>query len=188
MPIDRPTLIVDGYNVIHERAHEANRPVGDLESERARLIDELADYSGYRGLTTVLVFDAYNRKDFETRETTVSGIHVVFTKFGETADAYIEALVYAIMGRHREARRANRQRRVEVVSSDSAVQQLILGGGATRMSSRELLLDFAEVKKRAAHVKLEKTPAPARHNRLSESMAADVAEILDGMRKSDVDE
>lgn len=187
MAANKPTLIVDGYNVIHARAHGENRPVGDLESERARLIDELADYSGYRGLTTVLVFDAYNRRDFEVRERLISGIHVVFTKFGETADAYIEALVYAIMGSHPEARRSRRNRRVEVVSSDAAVQQLILGGGATRMSSRELLLDFAQVKKRAARAKLEKTPAPAQHNRLSESMNADVAEILDGMRKSDVD-
>lgn len=188
MPADKPTLIVDGYNVIHERAHAANRPVGDLESERARLIDELADYSGYRGVNTVVVFDAYNRKDFEEREVTVSGIRVVFTKFGETADTYIEALVYALMGSHREARRANRQRRVEVVSSDSAVQQLILGGGATRMSSRELLLDFKAVKKRAARAKRHKTQAAPAHNRLSETMNADVAEILDGMRKSDVDE
>ena len=180
----KPTLIVDGYNVIHARADGARRPVGDLESERDWRIGAVADYSGYRGVSAVVVFDAYNRKDLENRETTVSGVRVVFTKFGETADTYIEALVYAIMGSHPEVRRSRRGRRVEVVSSDSAVQQLVLGGGATRMSAREWLIDVKRVKKRAAHLKQEK--APAQHNRLSETVNADVHATLDAMRKSDV--
>lgn len=184
---DQPTLIVDGYNVIYERASEANRPVGDLENERKWLVDTLADYSGYRGIETVVVFDAYNRKDFEKREFSVSGISVIFTPFGETADSFIEGLVYAIMGAHRDARKYQRNLRVEVVSSDNAVQQIVLGGGATRMSSRELLIDIKNVKKRAKAAHAIK-PATPHHNRLSENMAGDVRDILDAMRKSDIKE
>ncbi|MGN0193864.1 MAG: NYN domain-containing protein [Pseudoramibacter sp.] len=184
---DQPTLIVDGYNVIYERASEANRPVGDLEDERKWLIDTLADYSGYRGIDTVLVFDAYNRKDFEQRELTISGISVIFTPFGETADSFIEGLVYAIMGSHREERKYRRNLRVEVVSSDNAVQQVVLGGGATRMSSRELLIDIKNVKKRAKAAHHEK-PAQPHHNHLRDQMAGDVRDILDAMRKSDIKE
>jgi predicted RNA-binding protein with PIN domain len=184
---DKPTLIVDGYNVIYERASEENRPVGDLEDERKWLADTLADYSGYKGVETVLVFDAYNRKDFEKREFVISGVTVIFTAFGETADSCIEGLVYAIMGSHRDERKYRRNLRVEVVSSDNAVQQVILGGGATRMSSRELLLDIKNVKKRAKAAHHEK-PAQPHHNHLSDQMAGDVRDILDAMRKSDIND
>ena len=53
---------------------------------------------------------------------------MVYTKEGETGDAYIEALVAKIGGNYA----------VRVATSDSLVQLASLRGGVLRMSAREL--------------------------------------------------
>ena len=63
-------------------------------------------------------------------------IQVVYTKEGETADAYIEALCHEI----------GRNYAVRVASNDALVQLSSLGSGVLRMSARELREEIDKAK------------------------------------------
>jgi predicted RNA-binding protein with PIN domain len=177
----KPVLIVDGYNVIHQRAELEKRPVFDLADERDALIHRLANYSGFKGCETVLVFDAYAQEDPKTREEARSGITVVFTGREITADAYIERRVVELLGDTPEKRRRSRIR-VAVVTSDGAVQQMVLGSGAARMSSRELIRAMDEIGGATPGRGSEAAP----HQRLGDRIEGGVFTELDALRKSDV--
>ena len=69
------------------------------------------------------------------------GVEVVFTQKGETADRYIERLCDEL-GEDIEYRR----KEVRVATSDNLEQTIVLGRGATRLSSRELLLEMQQVR------------------------------------------
>ena len=62
------------------------------------------------------------------------GIHVVYTKEAETADAYIERVTYEIGKKHR----------VRVATSDGLEQMVILGHGALRISARAFKLEVEQ--------------------------------------------
>lgn len=175
-------LIIDGYNVIHQAAEMAHRKLEELEEAREWLLERVADYSGYRGLIAILVFDAYSQEDLKTRSEMRGKVEVVFTGKDITADSYIERKVYEILGDTRDKRRRNRNQ-VEVVTSDEAVQQMALGTGAVRMSSRELIKDMAAYQK--AFRRHQENAPPQGHNRVSDHMADDVRELLDLFRRSD---
>ncbi len=179
----KPVLIVDGYNVIHQRAELEKRAVFDLEDERDALIHRLANYSGFKGYETILVFDAYTREDPKTREEERSGITVVFTGRDITADAYIERRVVKLLGDTPEKRRRSR-RLVEVVTSDGAVQQMVLGSGAVRTPSRELIRAMDEIGETAP--RRDSAAAAAPHQRLSDQIEGGVFTELDALRKSDL--
>ncbi|WP_315523462.1 NYN domain-containing protein [Pseudoramibacter alactolyticus] len=174
-------LIVDGYNVIYQHAELEKRAVFDLADEREDLIHRLANYSGFKGCETVLVFDAYAREDPKTREEKRSGITVVFTGRDITADAYIERRVVELLGDTPEKRRRSR-RLVEVVTSDGAVQQMVLGSGAVRISSRELIRAMGEI----GGATPNRGSEAAQHHRLGDQIADGVFTELDALRKSDV--
>ncbi len=86
-------LIVDGYNVIH--ASESYRPLinTDLETARARLIEDVAGYARFSGTSATVVFDASKRKGAARGASEILGVTVVFTKEGETADEAIRPRV-----------------------------------------------------------------------------------------------
>ena len=75
-----------------------------------------------------MVFDGWKVKGNLGEKSQHHNIQVVFTKEGETGDAYIEALVAKIGGNYA----------VRVASSDSLVQLSSLRSGVLRMSAREL--------------------------------------------------
>lgn len=52
-------LIVDGYNMIGAWPELMQLKDENLEEARDRLIELLADYSGFSGRRVILVFDAY---------------------------------------------------------------------------------------------------------------------------------
>ena len=81
-------IVVDGYNVIG--SEKGLR--GDLEQKRNDLIREVLLYQERVGHTLTTVFDGWRagRKN-ETREQ-VGEVTVVFSRFGEKADAVIERL------------------------------------------------------------------------------------------------
>ena len=123
-------LFIDGYNLIHAwpELHELSET--DFGSARDRTIDIICNYSAFMGYDTTLVFDAYKVEEGTGSELMIHGIKVVYTREHETADAYIEKVTHDIM-----KRKGNDQ--ISVVSSDALVQQLSLGHGALRISSRE---------------------------------------------------
>ena len=83
-------LLVDGYNIIFAWKDLKELADKSLDGARSKLTDILANYRGYRGMDLILVFDAYKVAGGQERCFLDHGIHVVYTKEAETADAYIE--------------------------------------------------------------------------------------------------
>lgn len=125
-------LIVDGYNVIHGSDELKRLSEIQLEEARVKLIDDLNGYSGFKGWETILVFDAYQQQSLEKREEMVGRIKVVFTEKNKTADSYIEKLVYSLPNSYN----------VRVVTSDYTLQRMVMGSGAERVPTRELIEDM----------------------------------------------
>ena len=76
----------------------------------------------------VVVFDGWKQKGNPGEKSQFHNIQVVYTKEGETADAYIEALAGEIGNNYA----------VRVASSDGLVQLSSFRSGVLRMSAREL--------------------------------------------------
>lgn len=123
-------LVVDGYNIIHDWPElRALTEKTGLDAARDRLLETLADYSGFYQLDVVVVFDAYKTDRMSLTLETRAGVEVVFTRKAETADQYIERLVDSLDPRAVQVR---------VATSDAMEQTVALGRGAIRMSAREL--------------------------------------------------
>jgi len=128
-------LIVDGYNIVALK-HKSLHGVKDLETARQDLIDSLAGYQSFTGEKVILVFDAY-RTSPHANAYQSSGITVVFTQKGETADERIERLVYELRDVYQQ---------ITVATSDYAEQQVVFGGGALRISAADLGRKLRETK------------------------------------------
>ena len=129
----RKAIIVDGYNIIFSWDDLAAIAREDLEAARNKLCDILSNYAGFRKCYVVLVFDGWKLKGNPGEKLQHHNIQVVFTKEGETGDAYIESLVAQIGPNYA----------VRVASSDNLVQLSSFRTGVLRMSSRELLEEIA---------------------------------------------
>ncbi len=137
----RKCIIVDGYNIIFAWDELAALAREDLEAARAKLCDILSNYAGFKKCYLVLVFDGWKVKGNLGEKTQYHNIKVVFTKEGETGDAYIESLVAQIGSSYA----------VRVATNDALVQLSSLRTGVLRMSARELKeeIDTANAEMRA---------------------------------------
>ena len=130
-------IIVDGYNVIFAWEDLAEQARSDLDAARRQLCDLLSSYAGFTKCRLVVVFDGYKQKGNIGEKSQFHNIQVVFTKEGETADAYIEALAYEIGSNYA----------VRVASSDGLVQLSSFRSGVLRMSARELRDEVEQARK-----------------------------------------
>ena len=121
-------LIVDGYNIIFAWESLAKIAKEDMDAARRQLCDILSSYAGYKKCRLVLVFDGYKNKGSLGEKSQFHNIQLVYTKEGQTADAYIESLADQI----------GRNYAVRVATSDSLVQLSSLRSGVLRMPAREL--------------------------------------------------
>ena len=163
-------LLVDGYNIIfawdelHALAEES------AEAARGRLMDILCNYQGYRGMTLILVFDAYRVEENPGEAFSYHNIHVVYTKEAETADAYIEKTVHRI----------GRKYDVTVATSDRLEQVIILGQGAKRMSAAELYREIEEMTLELRQEYLDRFPHSGRY--LFDALSPETAALLEEIR------
>jgi predicted RNA-binding protein with PIN domain len=127
-PLKEQCLIVDGYNIIFAWEDLAETARSDLDAARRSLLDRLSSYAGFKKCRLIVVFDGYKQKGNPGEKEHFHNIQVVYTKEGETGDAYIEALVSQI----------GRNYSVRVATSDGLVQIASLRSGVLRMSAREL--------------------------------------------------
>ncbi len=166
----KPLLIVDGYNVIGAWK-DAERHGWSMDEARDRLMHQLQDYGGYTGEEVILVFDGYQSDKRLTTEEKHGSLTLVFTKHGETADAYIERYVA----------QTPRYRTVRVATSDGVEQAMVLGSGATRMTSRELLRELRQMRQAgfAAHSR----PQTLTRSSLASRLPKDVQEALERLRR-----
>lgn len=139
-------LLVDGYNVIFAWDELKEAAKDSLDMARTLLMDILCNYQGLRDCILILVFDAYKVPRGSESTVSYNNIHVVYTKEGQTADAYLERLTYEIAKKHR----------VRVVSSDSAVQFIILGHGALRLSANSFKAEVEQAEGQIAAILREK--------------------------------
>ncbi len=131
LPIAPPKeqlLIVDGYNVLFHWPELKEMAAIDLGLARQRLIEILGDYAAFKNIRMVLVFDGYRAKGNPGQKSQWEKVQIVYTKEGQTGDAYIESLA-AQIGHNYSTR---------VVTSDSLVQLSSFRSGLLRMSAREL--------------------------------------------------
>ncbi len=127
-PLKEQCLIVDGYNIIFAWENLAQTAASDLDAARRALLDQLASFAGFKKCRLIVVFDGYKQKGNPGEKEHFHNIQVVYTKEGETGDAYIESLVSQI----------GRNYAVRVATSDGLVQISSLRSGVLRMSAREL--------------------------------------------------
>ena len=128
-PLKQKYIIVDGYNIIFSWSDLAELARGDIDAARRKLCDELSSFAGFTKCRLVVVFDGWKQKGNPGEKSQFHNIQVVFTKEGETADAYIESLAAEIGNNYA----------VRVASSDSLVQISSFRSGVLRMSARELM-------------------------------------------------
>lgn len=134
-------VILDGYNVIF--AWEELRALAELDFSLARdtLVRIMCNYTAFRRIRGIVVFDAYRRRGDETVEV-AGNVTVVYTKEAETADTYIERATYRIAPTNY----------VRVVTSDLDEQYIILGNGALRVSANEFKLECESVTEEISEV------------------------------------
>ena len=131
MPIAPPKeqlLIIDGYNVLFNWPELQEMAKIDLGLARTRLIEILGDFAAFKNFRMVLVFDGYRAKGNPGQKSRWEKVEIVYTKEGQTGDAYIESL----------ATRIGHNYSTRVVTSDSLVQLSSFRSGLLRMSAREL--------------------------------------------------
>ena len=136
-PPKQKYIIVDGYNVIFAWEELAAQARSDLDAARRQLCDALSSFAGYTKCRLVVVFDGYKQKGNPGEKSQFHNIQVVYTKEGETADAYIEALADEIGNNYS----------VRVASSDALIQISSLRSGVLRMSARELRAEVDAARK-----------------------------------------
>ena len=136
-PLKPKYIIVDGYNIIFAWDELSGIAQGDIDAARRRLCDILSSYAGFTKVKLVVVFDGYKQKGNPGEKTQFHNIQVVYTKEGETCDAYIEALVHDIGGNYS----------VRVATSDNLIQLSSFRSGVLRMSARELQLEVDAARK-----------------------------------------
>ena len=117
-------------------------PLNDLTTAREKVIDLVCDFAGYVAAECVLVFDAYLQDAIRSSLSQRDNITIIYTKSGQTADMYIEA----------KARELKDSYRIIVVTSDALEQLAIFSSDAFRLSSREFLARYQNMKKTMTHI------------------------------------
>lgn len=135
--IKKECLLVDGYNVIFTSDKLSEIAKNNLDNARSQLIDMLSNYQGYKQCMLILVFDAYKVKGNVGSVEKNHNIYIVYTKEAQTADMYIERTT------HQMANDYN----ITVATSDALEQLIVIAKGASRISSRQLLLEIESMNK-----------------------------------------
>ncbi|MHC1720086.1 MAG: NYN domain-containing protein [Clostridiaceae bacterium] len=166
-------IFVDGYNVIHSWPELKDVKEYSFETARNKLIEMLNNYAAYKAYKVFIIFDAHLVKgSLEKQEKTGEHLTVVFTREGETADAFIERCIDSV----------GRKAEVSVVTSDSLEQQLIFQRGAVRISSIEFYHEIKDVENKIKGNIEEKYT----HNKhiLEDVVDKEVLEKLEKIRRS----
>lgn len=165
-------IFVDGYNIINSWPNLKNELLLSYEGARKKLIDIMHNYGSYEHCKIKIVFDAHKVKgSIQKIDDINENVSVIFTKDGETADAYIE----------REVNNLGRRYEVYVVTSDSLEQQTIFQRGAVRVTSIEF---YNEVQKIESQIrKKTKTNTVTTKNHLSDNIDSSVLDVLERMRR-----
>lgn len=166
-------IFIDGYNVLNSWPNLKDLKNISFDGARNKLVDILHNYGSYNDCKVILVFDGHKvAGNIENKEEINKNLSIVFTKDGETADAYIEKEVHSI-GRRYE---------VYVVTSDWLEQQTIFQRGAVRMSSLEFYNEVIGLENKI-RIKSENNMNSQKNN-LGDNIDEDVLNKLEELRRS----
>ena len=165
-------LIVDGYNVINSWTSLNELAKIDLEGAREKLNIILGEYAAFSGVYTIIVYDAYRVKSHTKREEEIGHLKIVYTKEKQTADSYIEKLITEFGPK--------KHLNIRVASDDMAEQQMVLGKGGARITTRELKI---EVQKSDSKIKSTTKSKTTEKNTLETVVDVDVLHKLERIRK-----
>lgn len=131
----RRMVIVDGYNLIY--ADDALKSTAEYSLEKAReeLMNLLSNYVSYTKTELILVFDAYLVEEGRGTEFMHDGYKVVFTKAGQTADTYIEKIMYELGPDYS----------IRMVTSDKLLQFSAVYSGISRVTAKEFLEELTRI-------------------------------------------
>ncbi|MEL7569277.1 MAG: NYN domain-containing protein [Eubacteriaceae bacterium] len=135
------TLIVDAYNIINFWDKTSKLIDSDLDYARDILNHTLQNYASYKGIEILVIYDAYKTDSIKPKEEKYENIKIIYTKKGQTADSYIEELIFDLKN----------QENISVVSSDWTLQQMVLSGGLLRIPSSELIFDISRIEKQISN-------------------------------------
>lgn len=166
-------LIIDGYNVINAWPDLIRLKEISFEHARLKLIDILSDYAGFRAIEIIIVFDAHQVKGGLGNKEEQVRLEIIYTPENNTADMVIERLVGELINKDEE-------NKIYVATSDKVEQNIILGKGAYRISSRELLLEVQEAKRQSTGYYKQKNSRPYS---LDSHLDEDVRIRLEKMRR-----
>ena len=166
-------LIIDGYNIINAWDDLKHIAQNDLDGAREKLIDTIIDYAEFSGQKAIIVFDAYNVKNSLEKVENRKYITVVYTKEHQTADSYIEKFITSL----------SKYDVVKVATNDYAEQQIVLGKGASRISSRELKMDLEEAKNKIRK-KQSNTSGKIQRNWLEDRLDKETLSKLENIRRN----
>ena len=150
-------IIVDGYNLIFAWDELKSLAKDRLDLARTHLMDMLVNYCGYTKSVLVLVFDGFRTPGNPGSKGEYHNIKVVYTKDGETGDAYIERI----------ANDAGRNYSVRVVTNDNLIRLSALRSGVLRCSAGEFKNEVEWVLSRIDEV-LEKSNLGAHSTKLKD--------------------
>ena len=166
-------LIIDGYNIINAWDDLKQIAQNDLAGAREKLIDIIIEYAEFSGQKAIIVFDAYNVKNSLEKVENRKYITVVYTKEHQTADSYIEKFITSL----------SKYDVVKVATNDYAEQQIVLGKGASRISSRELKMDLEEAKNKIRK-KQSNTGGKIQRNWLEDRLDKETLSKLENIRRN----
>lgn len=135
------------------------------------LLGIMADYRGFKEIEVIVVFDAHYVKNSMEKHEILNGVEVVYTKEYESADNYIERFIVDIA----------KDNYVKVATSDWVEQQVVLGLGGIRVSSRELYYEIKDMKKAMRRRYIEKLDLST--NTLESSMSPEIKRIMESWRR-----
>lgn len=166
-------IVVDGYNVINAWRGIIDVKNDTLEECRDRLLNMLSNYQGYSNANIIVVFDAHLQDEWQTKTEKFDNLTVVFTKKNQTADSYIERLVYELSNEYT----------IGVVTSDYLEQRIVLTGGGARITPREFLAIVLNAGKYAQTASQDTDASNFARNTIQTNISPELAKILDNMRK-----
>ncbi len=177
MKTRRKMIIVDGYNVlrsgmryVHMRKHP-DYTHDTFNRVREALISDVASFAGSE-YEAVIVFDAAENSESAGKTEHISGVRIIFSPYGSSADKVIEKLAHDA-----------REKRIEtlVVTSDATIQDTVFGGGVDRMSANGFSLEMDRVSHEA---KLDKEVVIKRKSTVQDRIDGDTLAKLKALRDS----
>jgi uncharacterized protein len=131
--MNRPRIIIDGYNLLHKIPDIARLVDTDLERARDLLVSRLVGYRAQKNARITVVFDGRGPQALPQGGRSATGVEVVFSRAPENADARIKSIIT----------KEKNPRSCTVVTSDNSIRIHVRDFGAKVMASAEFAQELS---------------------------------------------